>query len=625
MSKSPSDASALAQPPRLLSKSRFKLALDCPTKLYYRLQRYPGSGDEDPYLSFLADGGFMVEAIARALFPAGVEVNPHVGESPAAATLRLLESGTSVDLFEPVFEADGCSARIDILSRRGQVLRLIEIKAASFDSEEEEGDHPFRGKRGGIEGRWKPYLQDVAFQTMVLRRALGGAFEIRPELCLVDKSKTSTEDSIFAKVELLSESEAGFGRTRARYLGDVEAIRQDHLLGFVDASAEVEELLPDIEPLALKLAAEISRDPIARMDSPLKRECRDCEYRGAAREGEKDGFTECWGALAAGEPHFLDLYRIDLLDGRDREGVAKLVELGISALVDVPESRIRADRATGVRQLKQIECVRNGTEWCDPSLGEALAAAKFPLHFVDFETSRIAVPYHAGMHPYEQIAFQFSCHTLERIDGDLQHREWINLKDAYPNFEFARALRDAIGDTGTMLVWSDHEKSVLRDIHRQLDRYGEHDPALASWLESLAADVKDGGRILDLNDLCREGYLHPDMDGSTSIKYVLPAVWRANPFVREHPWFAEYLREENGRLLSPYEALEGRATRSEFVEAVRDGTGAMRAYQEMLFGRRKGDAAFRDLHRGLLLQYCKLDTAAMVIIWVHWLRMCGRI
>jgi len=602
---------------RLLSKSRFKLALGCPTKLYYKLKRYPSLKDEDPYLSFLADGGFMVEAIARALFPKGIEVSAAGRDTDAKASMRLLDSSDEVDLFEPVFEIDNFSARIDILSRRGHELRLIEIKAASFDSAED-GGNPFRGKRDGIEARWRPYLEDVAFQTMVLRRALGGRFTVRPELCLVDKAKTSTEDSIFTKIELLSEDEAGFGRPRARFLGNVEAIREDHLLGFVDASREVDELLPELEPLAERLARTIAAEPLARIDSPLTRECRKCEYRIPNGQGVTSGFAECWGELAEAENHFLDLYRIDLVDGRAGKGVAKLVELGVASLLDVPRSMIKPDRGTGSRQLRQIECARLGVEWCDPAMASVLESVPFPLHFVDFETSRIAVPYHRGMKPYEQIAFQFSCHTLESADGELKHREWINLKDAYPNFGFARALREAIGDDGTMLVWSDHEKSALQDIRLQINRYGERDAGLALWLEALAAETSDGGRILDLYDLCRELYVHPAMKGRTSIKYVVPAVWRDSRLVREHRWFAEYLREEGGRRLSPYEALEGRGTSEGPIDAVRDGTGAIRAYQEMLYGRRRGDAGFRDIQRRLLLQYCRLDTAAMVMIWLHW-------
>ena len=51
---------------------------------------------------------------------------------------------------------------------------------------------------------------------------------------------------------------------------------------------------------------------------------------------------------------------------------------------------------------------------------------------------------------------------------------------------------------------------------------------------------------------------------------------------------------------------------------VRDGTGAMRAYQDMLYGLRRTDERYRAAFKDTLLQYCKLDTLAMVMVWVHW-------
>jgi hypothetical protein len=55
-------------------------------------------------------------------------------------------------------------------------------------------------------------------------------------------------------------------------------------------------------------------------------------------------------------------------------------------------------------------------------------------------------------------------------------------------------------------------------------------------------------------------------------------------------------------------------------EVVNEGTGAMRVYQEMMFGLAKSNSIIRETYRKLLLQYCELDTAAMVFIWMHWSR-----
>ena len=52
-------------------------------------------------------------------------------------------------------------------------------------------------------------------------------------------------------------------------------------------------------------------------------------------------------------------------------------------------------------------------------------------------------------------------------------------------------------------------------------------------------------------------------------------------------------------------------------EAVREGTGAIRVYQDLIFDAHASEAD-RINRRQLLLQYCQLDTAAMVMIWAHW-------
>ena len=66
----------------LLSKSQFKTGLECPRRLAYAVERYPSTSQDDPYLKFLADGGFMVEAIARALYPEGKVIHTEGEKTP---------------------------------------------------------------------------------------------------------------------------------------------------------------------------------------------------------------------------------------------------------------------------------------------------------------------------------------------------------------------------------------------------------------------------------------------------------------------------------------------------------------------------------------------------------------
>ena len=50
-------------------------------------------------------------------------------------------------------------------------------------------------------------------------------------------------------------------------------------------------------------------------------------------------------------------------------------------------------------------------------------------------------------------------------------------------------------------------------------------------------------------------------------------------------------------------------------EVVSEGGAAMKAYQDMMFG----NSANKLKLKQQLLEYCKLDTMAMVIIYHHWI------
>ena len=149
-----------------LSKTDFKVARTCATKLYYRKLGYPSMLDEDEYLQFLADGGYMVETIAKLCEPEGTEIGFNEGaEQSAEKTLFALNTNERVILFEATLISCGKIARIDILKKNGDVFHLIEVKAKSVDTST--GDNPFRGKRGGIMPRgWSSAsLQPIRMQS----------------------------------------------------------------------------------------------------------------------------------------------------------------------------------------------------------------------------------------------------------------------------------------------------------------------------------------------------------------------------------------------------------------------------------------------------------------------------
>jgi hypothetical protein len=149
---------------------------------------------------------------------------------------------------------------------------------------------------------------------------------------------------------------------------------------------------------------------------------------------------------------------------------------------------------------------------------------------------------------------------------------------------------------------------------------------LAAWLDRLLGPEDQDGRrrsprIRDLHELARQHYFHPRMGGRTSIKVVLPAAWEADAALRQHPWFAAYNKvDAAGRPLDPYRTLPALPFGGDEAgeDVVREGVGAVRAHQDLVFAHNPAPGAQAG-RRQLLLQYCQLDTSAMVMIWRHWL------
>jgi len=128
---------AIDNPFRTLSKSDFKAARSCQAKLYYRELSYPSTKDEDDYLAMLAEGGYMVETLARLHYPEGVALE--YGDDPLAAAEKTREAlrKEEVTVFEATLLVGHRLARADILQKKGNEFRLVEVKAKSFDSRED--------------------------------------------------------------------------------------------------------------------------------------------------------------------------------------------------------------------------------------------------------------------------------------------------------------------------------------------------------------------------------------------------------------------------------------------------------------------------------------------------------
>jgi hypothetical protein len=613
--------------PRTLSKSDFLLARDCAAKLYFRENGYPDKRDANAYLKLLAEGGYMVEALAKARHPDGVQLEySRDVAADFARTMKALES-PDVTLFEATMFVGRRWARLDILVKRGNALRIVEVKAKSFD-----GAGHARQLAQGLSGEfrssrrpyriisdWDKKVADLAYQVVLLEQCMPGC-TIQPVLALVDTSKSSGLDNVPGYFELVRQRTVDGSRLHtARFLGTPDDLARLDLITEVDVAAEVAELHDDVAAASSRFESRLDA-PLAEHTAGVERgaKCKQCEFR--TDDVARSGFGACWGALAHGSPHMLELFSVGRAKAPDGSPVIPwMLARGSSALVDIPlDGIVPADanpRGTAARQLRQIECTRRRAPFVGPGLRTELERLRGPVHFIDFETSRLALPYHHGMRPYGLVAFQWSAHTVTALGETPRHSEWLNQTDVWPNQSFVESLRTAIGDDGPVLTWTAFEAATLKQIVPDLEMFGRDVPDLVAWLSDVTSH-----RMVDMHKWACADYYHPGMGGSTSIKRVLDAIWQSDAEMRRQ------LTEWSGLTVEPsadpYRSLPPVEIDGVWQD-VHEGTGAMRAYQEMMYGPDKHDAGVRDRWAGLLKQYCRLDTLSMVLILEHWRREVG--
>ncbi|MEX2117451.1 MAG: hypothetical protein WEB37_11235, partial [Bacteroidota bacterium] len=123
---SPAESTSRASRPRTLSKSDFTLALTCEAKLFFRENGYPDRRDDDSYMRMLAQGGYMVEALAKAQRPTGEQLEYHPDPERSFEETRRQLAKEQITLFQATLLLNRRLARVDILEKSGDTLRLIE-------------------------------------------------------------------------------------------------------------------------------------------------------------------------------------------------------------------------------------------------------------------------------------------------------------------------------------------------------------------------------------------------------------------------------------------------------------------------------------------------------------------
>jgi hypothetical protein len=114
---------------RYLTKSRFKVGYECPTKLFYLDGKEFGNNNTDnSFLEALAEGGFQVGELAKLYYPGGTEITAKDKDEAARHTVELLKHNKAI-IYEAAFKFENLFVKADVIVKNGSSIELIEVKA----------------------------------------------------------------------------------------------------------------------------------------------------------------------------------------------------------------------------------------------------------------------------------------------------------------------------------------------------------------------------------------------------------------------------------------------------------------------------------------------------------------
>ena len=279
-----------------------------------------------------------------------------------------------------------------------------------------------------------------------------------------------------------------------------------------------------------------------------------CSCRYKTRSNHCDTFSY----FNSDVPEF-SIYEIERISSSK---IAQLVDNNQLSILDIP-----LNFTLNPKQKAQVESVRQMVSLINQAqIHEVLSDLKFPLHFIDYETYASAIPKADGLSPHKHLVFQVSIHTLNE-DNEIKHFEWLGDKIEMPT-SMIKKMEDFTKHSGTFISWyAPFEKGRNKDMIQWL-------PEFKSYLDYI------NNNMFDLMDIFKENYIDYRFHGSASIKKVLPVLC---------PQFS-------------YNNLE-----------VQDGTMALDTWGRMVT---EPDSMIDIEQTKLnLLEYCKLDTLAMVKIF----------
>lgn len=659
----------------MLTKSKFKLALECVTKLYYSSKKneYANQNIDDGFLLALAKGGYQVGELAMYNFCENpneelIIIDTLDYEEAIRLTNEALQRPGRVVISEAAFQYKNLFVRIDFLVREGNTINIYEVKAKSISSDEEflVKDH------SAVKPNWVEYLYDIAFQRFVVRNTLTESqLQLNTNLLLVNKDVTTNIDGLNQFFKVYSEKKKIKVITK-------EGLKKSDLGLDILLSISTNQICDKIEqefPVPTDWLENISFENFIwkmanafenknKLFSKVGSKCKDCSFYTSYNDSDnlKSGISECWQA-ATGKSNINKPLVTELWNGYSgpRSYAEELIQNQKYFFNEIEESDIepkstKNNSASGLtahqRRMEQIRRTISNTaeSYFDAEgLKSEMENWIYPLHMIDFETSAVAIPFFKGLRPYEGVAFQFSHHTIDNNWNVKHETQFLSFEpNTFPNYEFLRNLKEALTkDNGTIFRYHNHENSYLNMLLIQLQQRNDapsDKDELINFIRCITHDKSsehEGPRdMVDLYKLVLQYYYSPLAKGSNSLKQILPAIIAESDFLKskysqpgvygkhkqvhslnfeDHIWIqSEFKNNPYKTLPKVFENydMETLDLLVKDMDGLSDGGAAMTAYNYLQFSDIPLEQ--RKSISDALLRYCELDTLAMVMLLEGW-------
>jgi len=263
----------------------------------------------------------------------------------------------------------------------------------------------------------------------------------------------------------------------------------------------------------------------------------------------------------------VDKYSIYNLFVPGTKRIGELEDLGVTLISDIPD-----DFNLTAKQHRQTEATKTGMRRIEKkNISSFLKELKYPLYFFDYETLTGVIPAFDGIRPYQQVPFQYSLHILRSPEAEVEHKEYLHITNTHPGESLIKQFQKDIGSDGSIIVWYEgFEKSRNEELGNMFPEYKDFLRAVNDRIVDLMVPFSNGW------------FVDKDFFGSVSIKKVLPVIVPS---------------------LS-YDKLD-----------IQEGGTAQRLWMETVLNGKNSD--IKDKIMNDLIQYCKLDTLAMVEIFKY--------